>query len=438
MTTGITLAVIGAGSSYTPELVEGLLSNPFEQLPVVALRFQDLNPERLGVMTGLAIRMIRQARREIVVTAHAALDPALEGADFVITQIRVGGMNARFLDESIPPRYGIIGQETTGPGGMFKALRTIPPMLEIANTVVRVAPRAFMLNYTNPSGIIAEAVLKHTSARLIGLCSGIPEMQAKVKQLLRDVYPDLKIYTVGLNHLGFMHRMLANGEDVTGDSLDRLVQMDCCAGENPSLAPVSLIRLFNAVPISYTQYYYDRGRRFREAAAREQTRAQQIMEIERDVFAQAAEPGTVAKPEALKKRGGGGYSNITFDFIKAIHFDTGAELVCTVQNRGAVAGIDAEAGVEVVCRVGRHGAQPLPVGPIPLAYRGLVQAVKAYESLTVQAAVERSRTLAIQALSNHPLAGDLAVIEPLVDEMLAAHHLAFTGACPDHGQGTGK
>lgn len=155
------------------------------------------------------------------------------------------------------------------------------------------------------------------------------------------------------------------------------------------------------------------------------TRAQQVMEIEKNILEEAASPDTAAKPEALKKRGGGGYANITFAIMAAIIHDTGEELVASVKNEGAVEGLPADAVVEVVCRVNQQGATPLQVGPIPLAFRGVVQAVKTYEMLTVEAAVRRSRILLKQALWNHPLAGDLDVIEPLLDEMLAAHHLPY-------------
>ncbi|MCG2661740.1 MAG: 6-phospho-beta-glucosidase, partial [Kiritimatiellae bacterium] len=184
----ISICVVGAGSSYTPELIEGILDNAHDQLPITSICLQDINKERMQVMAGLAERMIRYAKRDITVKYSACLEDMLEGVDYVISQIRVGGMEARFLDESIPLKYGIIGQETTGPGGMFNALRTIPRMIDIANKVESVAPDAYILNYTNPSGIITEAVTKHTKARIIGLCAGIPEIQENIKAKLSDYF----------------------------------------------------------------------------------------------------------------------------------------------------------------------------------------------------------------------------------------------------------
>jgi 6-phospho-beta-glucosidase len=413
MTDGIKVCVVGAGSSYTPELVAGLIERPEDSLPVAELRLTDIDPDRLGIMAGLSARMFDAAGRRVTVNSDTCLEAMLEGADFVVTTVRVGGMKARHLDESIPPKYGIIGQETTGPGGMFKALRTIPVMLDIAARIVEVCPDALVLNYTNPSGIIAEALTRHTPARIVGLCSGIPGIIARLREKLADRYPDLKAYCVGLNHFGFVHRLVSGGQDVTDEALEFLY---------PGAPGAECVeRLLRAIPISYVNYYVRRSRRFREVTGQPLTRAKQIEEIEREVFAEAADPRSASKPAALRKRGGGGYAGITFSVMEAVLHDTGAELAANVPNRGAVEGIDDEAVVEVVCRVDAGGATPLPVGPVPLAFRGLVHSIKAYETLTVAAAVERRRDLAVLALMNHPLAGDLDVIEPLIDEMAAAH-----------------
>jgi 6-phospho-beta-glucosidase len=308
---------------------------------------------------------------------------------------------------------------------MFKALRTIPAMLEIARTVERVAPQAFILNYTNPSGIIAEAVTRLTGARLIGLCSGIPGLQARIGQLLAERFGPVQTYCVGLNHLGFIHRFVAGGVDVTEEALGVLLELAAGAEDHAGLAPPEVIRYTRAVPLSYVNYYLQRQEALEHAQSREKTRAKEIMEIEREILEAARDPRIDSKPEALARRGGGGYAGVTFRFLRALAFDLGEELVGTVPNQGAVEGIEPEAGVEIVCRVDRTGPHPLPVGPIPLAFRGLVQAVKAYETLTVQAAVERKRDWAVQALINHPLVGDVPTAEALVDEMLAAHALNF-------------
>ena len=419
MNRALAVCVVGAGSSYTPELVEGILKQDPNLLRIGELRLTDISPDRLATMAGFSARAVRHAGRELTVASDTRLAPMLEGVDFVITQIRVGGMKARHLDESIPLRYGIIGQETTGPGGMFKALRTIPPMIEIANTVASVSPDAFILNYANPSGIVAEAVSKHSKAKIIGLCSGIPWMIQHLKERFSAEYPDLHIYTVGLNHFGHIHRVISGERDVTAEIMETL------AREQEKKSGDSLVRLLQAWPISYVGYFYHRGKAVEKAKASPQTRAQEIEGIEQEILREAAQPETVEKPEALSRRGGGGYAGITFAVMKAIVNDTGEELTCNVPNEGSVTGIGDDAVVEVACRVDRNGAHPLPVGDIPLAFRGVMLALKAYETLTVEAAVRRSKRLAKLALLNHPLVGDLDLIEPLLDEMLAVHGLDF-------------
>jgi len=420
------ICIVGAGSSYTPELISGLLAQPIEELPVGTIGMCDVDPGRLEIMAALTQRMATAKGRDLRVESGRELEPLLEGADFVITQIRVGGMAARHKDESIPLKYDVIGQETTGPGGMFKALRTIPAMLDIARRVEQIAPDAFILNYTNPSGIITEAVSRHTGAKIIGLCSGIPAMQRLLTAMLAKDYPNLGSYTVGLNHLGFICRFTNDGEDVTDQAIDHLLEIARSSDRLSIFGDTTLIELIRAVPIPYvSHYYYNRWTTLRELQKSDRTRAQQIMDIEREVLAQAADPHLTTKPEALQQRGGFGYSDVTFEFIKAIHHDRGRELVCTVLNQGAVEGIDAESGVEVVCRVSRQGPVALPVGQIPLAYRGLIQAVKAYESLTVRASVEGRRDLAIMALTNHPLVGDHDTAESLVRELSEAHAIEW-------------
>jgi len=376
----------------------------------------------MGVMAGLSERMLAHAGRDVEVTTGTDRRATLDGADFVITQIRVGGMAARHLDESIPPKYGIVGQETTGPGGMFKALRTLPHMIDIARDVADICPRAFILSYTNPSGIVTEAVGRHTDANFVGMCSGMPNIQDRLAERFADIWPDLKTYCVGLNHLGFVYRFVAGGQDVTADAVARVVAHE---REHDNADWARTVERFGAVPIGYVNHYVHPRDSLKHYDPAANTRAQDIMAIERDLFAEAADPKTVTKPEILKRRGGGGYANITFKVMRAIVGDTGQEWTVSTRNGGAVDGIDPDAAVEVTCRIGAGGPEPIPVGPMPVAFGGLVQQVKAYETLVVEAAVTRSRATAVRALMNHPLCDKPDVAEALVDEMLAAHGLAF-------------
>ena len=421
--TEISLCIVGAGGSYTPEIVEGVLARP--GLGIAELSLIDSNPERLAVMAGLTRRMVAASGQKIAVRESADLAVAAKGADFVVTQIRVGGMAARQIDETIPLRYGVIGQETTGPGGMFKALRTIPVMIQIAQVIAEVAPKAVILNYTNPSGVVTEAVLNHTSARLVGLCSSIPLMQARLKDMLAAQFGEVEIASVGLNHLGFIHAITAKGEDVTPAAIAWLAQT--YSGDNALFASaLKIAPLLGAIPVEkYGDLYFHRRAELAELQGAARTRAQAVMDIEAEVLAEAADPAVHAKPPALIRRGGEGYSGVTFDTLDAILNDRGAKIVMSTLNRGAVSGLPDDVAVETLCRVDAQGATALPVGEIPLAYRGLIQAVKTHETLTVQAAVTRSRDIALQALLAHPLVGDLDVAAPMLDELLNAHGLNF-------------
>ena len=421
----IKLCVVGAGGSYTPELVAGILDRAHADLPVAELSLTDTDADRLETMAGLARRMIEHRQRRIEVTTSPEVAVAARAADFVVTQIRVGGMRARHLDETIPLKYGIIGQETTGPGGMFKALRTIPVMIDIAETVSRVAPNAFILNYTNPSGVVTEAVLTQTSARLLGLCSSIPQMQRMIADKLQSEFGDVRVQSVGLNHLGFVHRILAGDDDVTAASLRWLATHDDgrCAMTSSALKTAQTL---GAMPVlKYGDLYFHRAAETESLRRAESTRAEIVTAIEAEVLAQAADPETVDRPSALIRRGGDGYSAVTFDTLNAILNNSGEEIVMSTLNRGAVAGLPDDVAVETVCRVDASGARALPMGEMPLAFRGLVQAVKAHETLTVKAAVARSRDLALQALLAHPLVGDIDVAAPMLDEMLAAHGMDY-------------
>lgn len=421
----LSLCIVGAGGSYTPEIMAGILDRDPDHLPITDLSLTDADPRRLDVMAGLARRMIAARGRRLEVRASTDLETAVRGADFVVTQIRVGGMAAREIDERIPMKYGVIGQETTGPGGMFKALRTIPVMIEIGETVARVAPNAFILNYTNPSGVVTEAVLTQTRARLVGLCSSIPLMQRELKRRLADRFGQVRADSVGLNHLGFIHRITADGEDVTKEALAWLLDHD--EGGNPLLSSaLRTARTLGALPVEkYGDLYFHRRGEVAAATAQDRTRAEMVMAIEAEVLAEAADPAVTDRPPALLRRGGEGYSHVTFDTLNAILNDTGDHIVMSVLNEGAVAGLPDNVAVETVCSVGAAGARPLPVGEMPLAFRGLVQAVKAHESLVVQAAVTRRRDIALQALLAHPLVGDLDVAEPMLDDLLRGHGLAF-------------
>jgi len=290
------------------------------------------------------------------------------------------------LDEKIPLKYGLIGQETTGPGGMMKALRTIPVMLDIARDVQRINPEAWIVNYTNPTGLVAEAVNKHTEARIAGLCSG-GLMPRDIAAGALDVPAESVRYDyVGLNHLNFAFNFSVDGRRVTDEEFARIVDSATWGGA----LNATLLKTLRLIPIPYLQYYYHTSKKTRELKEQEHTRGEQVQMLEAEAFRDYADPAKDTKPEALARRGGGGYSEVALSVMKAIY--TNRERIVIVN-----------------------------VPEVPRAVWGLIAAVKNYEQLAVEAAVTGSRETALLALMAHPLVQDYEIAVPLLDELLEAN-----------------
>jgi len=407
------LVIFGGGSSYTPELISGAIEH-HDTLPFDEICLMDISQERLTVLAGLSQRMLANAGLPVKVTATTDRQRALEGAAFVNSLIRVGGMDARIQDERIPLEYDVIGQETTGPGGMMKALRTIPVILDLASDMAAICPDAWLINYTNPSGILAEALGKHSQARFIGLCSGPKGWSEAVFERMGVEPARGSVDWVGLNHLGFAVRVWVDGQDVTEQAVEAVA-------EHWSV-DAGWLRTLGAIPATYLRYYYHHPAVVQEAQEPgHRTRGEQVKEIEAQLLRQYADPDLANKPPLLAKRGGGGYATVAFAAMRAVAHNTGESQIVQVLNQGAVDGIPEDASVEVACVVDSAGPHPIHFGPIPLPIRGLIQAVKSYESLTVQAAVEGSKRIALQALMAHPLVVSWEVAQPLLDELLAAN-----------------
>jgi 6-phospho-beta-glucosidase len=409
------IAIIGAGSSYTPEIVERLAGLQ-DRLPVAELAFMDIHRERMETVAGFCRRFLNHLGCAIPI--HTTLDrqAAITGAHFIITQVRVGGNQQRVLDEKIPLKYGLIGQETTGPGGMFKALRTIPVMLDIARTVEGVNPEAWIINYANPTGLNAEAVLKYTKARFVGLCSGAFFPRWAVHRALGAPPESVSYDYFGLNHLNFAYNLTVHGRALTEEEFDRVAE-----GATWGAVAPALVKTLRLIPSPYLQYFFHRSKTVAEAAKKERTRGEEVQRLEAEIFRAYADPQQVAKPEALAKRGGGGYSEIALGVIEAISHDLGKVIIVNSANRGAVPSLPGDAVLELPCVVGAAGFTPLVQPDIPKAVWGLVAAVKNYEQLTVEAAVTGDRRIALQALLAHPLVGDYEVAVKLLDEMLKAN-----------------
>lgn len=409
------IAVIGAGSSYTPEIVEGFVQQR-EIIPVTKLIFMDINSDRLETIASFCRRFMRHLGHEIPIQTTTELSAAVSGANFIVTEIRVGGNQQRVLDEKIPLKYGVIGQETTGPGGMFKAFRTIPVMLNLAHEVEKLNPDAWIINYTNPTGLVTEAICKYSNAKIVGLCSGGYFPRDAVSKYLGVPKGEIFYDYFGLNHLNFAYNFTIHGRPLTDAEFDMVA--DHVHG---GLVDKEIIKNLRLIPSPYLQYYYHHDRLVREYKEKGITRGEYVQALEKEVFAAYADPAEETKPEALKKRGGGGYSEIALDVIDAIHNNRSRPLIVNTSNQGTLRFLPNDAAIEVQCLVNASGISPIQLHDTPAGVWGLVAAVKNYEQLAVEAAVKGDRNLALQALYAHPLVGQSEIANPLLDEMLEAN-----------------
>ena len=403
------ICVIGGGSTYTPELIEGFIEKR-DELPVTTIALMDIDEDRLRVVGGLTERMLRAAGSDIELKLTTRRKEALAGANYVITQIRVGGLACRIQDEKIPLQFGVVGQETTGPGGFAKALRTIPVLLDIAHDMAEVAPGARLINFTNPSGIITEALLKYTDVPTIGLCNSPFGFQQGIARQLGVAPQRIRLDYVGLNHLSWIRGVQLDGEDVFDQVLEGAITQ-ARAGDSP-FSP-QLLETLGMIPSYYLNYYYHHDRVLDEQRRADKTRGEEVQEIEARLLELYADPSLKHKPQLLEKRGGAHYSTVAVAVISAIHRDAGEVHIVNTRNNGALPDLPPHCVVELPSVINKSGAQAVPVAPMPPVIRGLTQAVKAYEELTVQAAAEGDERTALQALLAHPLVPSFAVAQRL-------------------------
>ena len=421
---GIKVAVIGGGSTYTPELVEGLGLRR-EVLPIDELVLHDIDERRLAVVGGLAGRILEHLDFPGRLVCTTDRDRAVEGASFVLVQLRVGGMTARLRDETVPLRFGCIGQETTGPGGFAKALRTIPVVLEIADDVARLgAPGAWLLDFTNPSGLVTQALLDY-GHRAIGLCNVPIGFQRDLAKRLGVAPERVQLEHVGLNHLSWERKVLVDGVD----RLPALIADHAEEIADDVELPVAIVRLLWAIPSYYLRYYYLTSQVFAELQ-REKPRAEEVMEIERGLLKMYADPALDVKPKLLEERGGAFYSEASAMLIESLFTDRGDVQVVNVRGGGALPGLADDDVVEVACRIDGQGAHPLAVAPLAPEMHGLVAQAKAYERLAVRAAVTGDRDLALMALMANPLVRDYDVAGPLLEALLEANRAALPAFFP--------
>lgn len=414
---GVKVAVIGGASTYTPELVQGIASHR-DRMPLDELVLMDINRERLDIVGGLARRILEKRQWPGSLTLTLDRDQALEGATFVLIQLRVGGQQARLLDETLPLEFGCIGQETTGAGGFAKALRTVPVVLGIAEEVARrSAPGAWIVDFTNPVGIVSQALLDE-GHRAIGLCNSAMGFERMIARLLGLAPEAVSLEHVGLNHLTWERAASVDGEDRLPALLT--AHADEIAGEIG--IPADLIRLLRAVPSYYLRYYYCTDAVLAEQlSGRHRSRAEEVMTIERELLAMYQDPALTDKPALLEQRGGAYYSEAAARLIASLHAGTGDVQAVDVRNAGGVPDLPDDAVVEVPARIDRDGAHPLALRPLAPEMAGLIQQVKAYERLTVQAAIHGDRSAGLKALMANPLVRTYDTAKAVLGALLEAN-----------------
>jgi 6-phospho-beta-glucosidase len=417
---GTKVVVVGGGSTYTPELVDGLCDVE-ERMVVDDLVLLDPSEERREVVGGLSERILRERGWRGTFATTADPHAALEGADFVVVQLRIGGQAARHVDETLPVGYGCLGQETTGAGGLAKALRTVPIVLELAEEMAaRGNPGAWLVDFTNPVGIVTQALLDE-GHRAVGLCNVAIWAQRRIGHYL-GVDPDaVAVEHVGLNHLTWI-RSARVGGDGGDDRLEDLFERFGPELELESGVPIDLLRLQRALPSYYVHYYYQHDAEVaQQSAPGHRSRAEVVAELEAALLQEYRDPALVTKPEKLSYRGGAYYSLAAVRLMASLYDGTGDIQVVDMRNDGAIPGLPDDAVVETTAVVDATGAHPLPQRELSPEMLGLVQHAKAYERLAVQAACSGSRDDVVRALLANPLVGQYPLAADLADELLGAN-----------------
>jgi len=423
------LVIIGGGSSYTPEIIEGIIDR-YDQFPVTEIALVDIEKgkEKLQIIAGLATRMVQKANKPIVITSTLERRRALRGANFVTSQIRVGGLKAREKDERIPLSYGALGQETNGAGGIFKALRTIPVLLEISKDMQELCPDAWLINFTNPAGMVTEALLKYGKhKRVIGVCNIPFNMRTGVAEILQCNVEDIEIEFVGLNHFVFGRRVLVKGVDRTATVVERL--------KDPTnqYAPANIVSegwsstflsAFMMLPNPYHSYYFkgaDMLEKNLKAYWENGTRAEVVQQVEAELFKKYENKDLEEKPTELEQRGGAFYSDAACNVMTSIYNNTGDVQTVNVQNNGTISDLPDEVVIETNALIGASGPRPISIGALPLSIRGIIQLMKNVEELVIEAAIKGDRERLYQALLINPLVREEALAKDLMEDLLEAH-----------------
>ncbi len=438
------VTVIGGGGVRTPLLVYGLVHSQ-SALSIDTVTLFDIDTERLNVIAGLCREVARQVPGSPNIEVETNLERALEGADFVLNSIRVGGIAARARDERIAIEHGLAGQETTGPGGAAMALRTIPAILEQARLVESVAPGAWFINFTNPAGLITQALSNHTQVKVVGICDTPAELFHQIASALGENPEEMTFDYAGLNHLGWVSRIRLRGEDITARVLDDLELLRRIYSAD--LFDPDLITTLRLIPTEYLFFYYSARRAYSNQQKAGASRGQELERLNDSLFRQlkAEDPGTGVETYRhyldqrnssymqLEAQAGSafssslrnenpftlatGYHRIAVDVMRGLTSEQPNQVVVNVQNRGTINGLNADDVVEVLCDISKAGPAPRPVGDLPESVRGLVLSVKAYERTLIEAALRHSQSLAALALLEYPIVGDWELAKETLDAL---------------------
>ncbi len=414
----IKIAIIGSGSTYTPELIEGLI-NKKESIPLGELYLMDIDERKRSIVGGLCQRMIAAAGMDTNVVLTDDLDEALKGASFVLAQIRVGKLPARILDEKIPLKYGMLGQETNGIGGFFKGMRTIPEILKITKRMEALCPDAWLINFSNPSGMIAEAVLNNSPIKMMGLCNVPINTIESIKKQLE--LPNAYVQYLGLNHLAWVTKIEQDGKDYLDDAMKQGLNSASMKNIPTGGFNRELIQTVGAIPTCYLEYYYHRDAKVEHAMHAEKCRGEICLEIEEQLLELYSHQELHVKPELLSKRGGSRYSEAAINLVDAIYNDKQEVHVVNILNKGAIPFMADNDAVEVNAIIGKNGATPIMTNYHNEHIEEIMHMMKAYEKHAVNAALTGDIDEAMRALMINPLVFDHQKAWDCFHELLEAH-----------------
>lgn len=432
MSKQLKIVIIGGGSSYTPELIEGFIKR-YNTLDIKEIYLVDIEAgqKKLDIIYALTKRMLKKGNLKTKVYKTLNRKEALKDADFIITQIRVGGLDARILDERIPLSHQVLGQETNGAGGMFKAFRTIPVMLDIVADIKKYAKKsAWLINFSNPAGIITEAIFQHTNFKnVIGLCNVPFNMKVQLSELLEVDYKDTTLEIIGLNHHFFVTNIYHRGtslvdkliDDYTSGKYHRSVTMKNIESSQWS---TNLIKSLQAIPNPYLTYYFNQQEQLELALKQYQehdVRAEAVKRLEQELFIEYADENLAVKPKHLEERGGAYYSDAACALIDSIVNNTRDIQYVITKNNGTLTNLAPENVIETAAIITSDGPKNLPIGEIPYQLNGTIQTIKSFELLTIEAIIKKDKALAISALILNPLVASEKKAEILFDELYQAH-----------------